>query len=49
MDSWDWALELISQRRELLPELPEDLIIILLRRNPLLEEMIDKLELEMEL
>jgi len=49
MSDWDWVHEIISQRQEPVPELPEDNIILLLKKNPLLEEMIDTLELEMEL
>jgi len=45
----DWDLEIISQRREPVPELPEDQIILLWKKNPLLEEMIEKLTLELEL
>ncbi len=48
-DSWDWADEIISQRRDPVPELPEDSLIFLLRKNPLLEEMIEKLDLAMEI
>jgi len=45
----DWDLEIISQRIEPVPELPEDNLILLLRKNPVLEEMIEKLTLELEL
>ena len=48
-NSWDWADELISQRSEPIMELPEDVLIMMMRKNPLLEELMDKLELEMEL
>ena len=49
MADWDWVYELIEQKYEPQPELPEDCLFILLKKNPLLQDLIDKYSLQMEL
>ena len=49
MSSWDWVDEIISQRREPEMELPEDIYYKMMKDHPILQEMIDELQLEMEL
>ena len=50
IDLWDrdWSEELIFKKEERLPELPEDLLFILCRKNPVLEDMIERFELQID-
>ena len=49
MNSWDWVDEIISQRYTPEMEIPEDILYLLLKKNPVLQELIDEFDLEMEL
>jgi len=47
---WDWADDLIySRKKEPERELPEDILFYFLKKNPMLQVLIDKHELAMEL
>jgi len=46
---WEWVDELLQKKQELKPELPEDIAFMLMKRYPILEELIERFELELEL
>lgn len=48
-DSWEWVYELIERKADPLPELSEDLLIFFMRKSPKVQEIIDRLFLEMEI
>ena len=47
-DELDWAEEIVFKKEERLPELPEDIAICLLRKNPELEKLIQRFNLQIE-
>ena len=49
MSDWAWVEEIISYRYTPQMELPEDSMMYFLNKHPILQEMIDKLDLAMEL
>ena len=48
-DDWTWVYEIIFAKREIEMELPEDALIHMMKKNPLLEELISKYDLELEI
>ena len=44
----EWWEEIIFAKREPEMELPEDILIYMMRKNPLLEELISKYDLDLE-
>lgn len=44
-----WDEVIISKKRKREPELPEDTLIIFYRRNKLMEELMKRFDLEMEM
>ena len=49
MDRWAWVYEIINEKREPKPELPEDVYWMMLKRYPILEEFMERLQLEIEI
>ena len=48
-DSWDWVEEICYRKYEPEMELPEDLYFYFISRYPIITEMIEKLDLDIEL
>ena len=49
-DSWAWVYEIIySDSKEPKPELPEDILYMFTRKNPMVQKLIDAFELELEI
>ena len=48
-DSWEWWEELCYKKHECLPELSEDLYFYMIKKNKILEELIERFSLEMEI
>lgn len=50
MDSdWEWVYDLIEKPPKLSPELPEDIWVMFVRKNPMVQELIDKFSLELDI
>ena len=49
MCDWDWVDEIINKPIENKPELPEDLYFYFTRKSPKVQEIIDRLDLDMEM
>ena len=48
MDDWDWVYELIENKYEPEMELPEDLLYYFLHKSPMVQIIIERLDLELE-
>ena len=48
-DSWAWVEEIVFKKQEREMELPEDLYFYFISRYPIITEMIEKLDLDIEL
>jgi hypothetical protein len=46
-DGWEWVDELIFTKQEAQIELPEDLYILFLRKNPKLGELVERFECDL--
>lgn len=44
----DWAEKIMYRKYKPKPELPEDILIAMWEKNPMIEELIKRLELELE-
>jgi len=49
MANWEWVDELIFKPYKPKPELPEDVLFLMLKKQPLLQDLINHFELQMEL
>ena len=47
LDNWDTEI-IFSRKKQLKPELPEDILYIMLQRNKHLEELINRFDLKLE-
>ena len=48
-DSWDWVYEIIDKPLEVKPELPEDALLFFKKKSPMVQVLIDRFDLDMEL
>lgn len=48
-DSWDWVEEICYRKYEPEMELPEDLYVYFTRKSPMVQVLIDRFSLEMEM